>query len=89
MFLCYRKISEDDARSSFQLARNNAKHFAIVFVAWAQFELLTGLNPTTYVISNLSFSVSRIYEEHTVHHGKPPFPLKTQETPKGVRNTHT
>lgn len=36
------KISKDDARSTFQLARNNAKHFAIVFVAWAQFELSAG-----------------------------------------------
>ncbi|KAL9988565.1 hypothetical protein ACROYT_G003023 [Oculina patagonica] len=36
------RISEDDARSTFQLARSNAKHFAIVFVAWAQFELSTG-----------------------------------------------
>ena len=42
---CYRRVSEDDARSTFQLARSNAKHFAIVFVAWAQFELSTGLNP--------------------------------------------
>ena len=41
--LCYRRISEDDARRTFQLARSNAKHFAIVFVAWAQFELLLGL----------------------------------------------
>lgn len=39
----YRRISEDDARRTFQLARSNAKHFAIVFVAWAQFELLLGL----------------------------------------------
>ena len=42
---CYRRVSEDDARSTFQLARSNAKRFAIFFVAWAQFELLTGLNP--------------------------------------------
>lgn len=41
--LYYRRISEDDARRTFQLARSNAKHFAIVFVAWAQFELLLGL----------------------------------------------
>lgn len=41
--LCYRRISEDDARRTFQLARSNAKHFAIVFVAWAQSELLLGL----------------------------------------------
>lgn len=46
--LCYRRISEDDARSTFQLARSNAKHFAIVFVAWAQFELSTGLNPILF-----------------------------------------
>ena len=38
-----RRISEDDARRTFQLARSNAKHFAIVFVAWAQFELSLGL----------------------------------------------
>ncbi|XP_068733387.1 dual specificity protein kinase TTK-like [Montipora capricornis] len=36
------RISEDDARRTFQLARSNAKHFAIVFVAWAQFELSLG-----------------------------------------------
>ncbi|XP_074613016.1 dual specificity protein kinase TTK-like isoform X1 [Acropora palmata] len=36
------KISEDDARRTFQLARSNAKNFAIVFVAWAQFELSLG-----------------------------------------------
>jgi len=39
-----RRISEDDARRTFQLARSNAKHFAIVFVAWAQFELSLGLS---------------------------------------------
>ena len=27
------------------MARSNAKNFAIVFVAWAQFELSTGLIP--------------------------------------------
>lgn len=37
-----RKISEDDARRTFQLARSNAKNFAVVFVEWAQFELSLG-----------------------------------------------
>ena len=61
---CCRRVSEDDARSTFQLARSNAKHFAIVFVAWAQFELSTGLNNSTLPVKyiTVSFFVKMIFD---------------------------
>ena len=58
----YRRVSEDDARSTFQLARSNAKNFAIVFVAWAQFELSTGLIPIIIVPYDYIFVVKIIFD---------------------------
>ncbi|XP_028394998.1 probable myosin light chain kinase DDB_G0279831 isoform X3 [Dendronephthya gigantea] len=34
------QTSEDDARTIFQAARNNVKYCSLIYVAWAQFELL-------------------------------------------------
>ncbi|CAB3992517.1 dual specificity kinase TTK isoform X1, partial [Paramuricea clavata] len=34
------RTSEDDARTIFQAARSNVKHCSLIYVAWAQFELL-------------------------------------------------
>ena len=34
------RTSEDDARAIFQAARSNVKHCSLIYVAWAQFELL-------------------------------------------------
>ena len=64
-----RKISEDDARRTFQLARSNAKNFAIVFVAWAQFELSLGWSVICFFhhpCNTLQYVESFIHATHTV-----------------------
>lgn len=39
---CRKAKNTDEARTTFQLARNNVKGFAMVYVSWAQFELDQG-----------------------------------------------